>query len=170
MTIVPSSVAEHRLNIRDGCPPIRQKMRVQAPDRNKTIQEEVAKLVEAQIMRETPTKGVPEEDEEKTAFYISQGVYCYTKMSFGLKNAGATYQRLMDNALEKHIGRNLEVYVNDLVIKSNTEQEILRDMEETFQVLRKINMKLNPKKCAFRAEEGMFLGHVVSMKGIKACP
>ncbi|GKE60532.1 reverse transcriptase domain-containing protein [Tanacetum coccineum] len=91
-------------------------------------------------------------------------------MPFGLKNAGATYQRLIDKAFEKHIGRNLEVYVDDLVIKSHTEHEILRDIEETFHSLRRINMKLNPKKCMFDAKEGAFLGHVVSMQGIKACP
>ncbi|GJZ93818.1 reverse transcriptase domain-containing protein [Tanacetum coccineum] len=91
-------------------------------------------------------------------------------MSFGLKNAGATYQRLVDKAFEKQIGRNLEVYVDDLVIKSHTEHEILRDINEAFRNLRRINMKLNPKKYTFGAEEGAFLGHVVSMKGIKACP
>ncbi|GJV89045.1 reverse transcriptase domain-containing protein [Tanacetum coccineum] len=90
-------------------------------------------------------------------------------MSFGLKNARATYQRLVDKAFEKQIGRNLEVYVDDLVIKSHTEHEIIRDVEETFHNLRRINMKLNPKKCIFGAEEGAFLGHVVSMQGIKAC-
>ena len=76
-------------------------------------------------------------------------------MPFGLKNAGATYQRLVDKAFDKQIGRNLEVYVDDLVIKSHSEADILRDMEETFSTLRKINMKLNPKKCTFGAEEVM---------------
>ncbi|GJY76435.1 reverse transcriptase domain-containing protein [Tanacetum coccineum] len=90
-------------------------------------------------------------------------------MPFGLKNDRMTYQRLLDKAFKKQIGQNLEVYVNDLVIKSHPQQEILRDIEETFQTLRRINMKLNPKKCTFRAEEGMFLGHVVNMKEIKAC-
>ncbi|GKB00436.1 reverse transcriptase domain-containing protein [Tanacetum coccineum] len=111
-----------------------------------------------------------DEDEEKTAFHMIQRVFCYKKMPFGLKNAGATYKWLVDKAFEKQIGRNLEVYVDDLVIKSHTEQEILRDVEETFQTLRRINIKLNPKKCTFGAEEGMFLGHVVNMKGIKSCP
>ncbi|GKB89562.1 reverse transcriptase domain-containing protein [Tanacetum coccineum] len=91
-------------------------------------------------------------------------------MSFGLKNAGATYQRLVDKAFDKQVGRNLEVYVNDLVIKSHTEEELLRDIEETFRTLRKINMKLNPKKCTFGAVEGMFLGYVVGPEGIKPCP
>ncbi|GKB44613.1 reverse transcriptase domain-containing protein [Tanacetum coccineum] len=79
-------------------------------------------------------------------------------MHFALRNAGATYQRLVDKAFHKQIGRNLKVYVDDLVIKSRTEDEIVRDMEETFQTLRENNMKLNPKKCTSGIEEGMFLG------------
>lgn len=63
--------------------------------------------------------------EEKTAFHTSQGVYCYTKMPFGLKNAGATYQRLVDSTFVGQVGRNLEVYVDDLVIKSHTEEELI---------------------------------------------
>ncbi|GJS62346.1 reverse transcriptase domain-containing protein [Tanacetum coccineum] len=108
------------------------------------------------------------EDEEKTAFINNQGIFCYTKMPFGLRNVGETYQRLMDKAFHKQIGRNLEVYVDDLVIKSRTEDEIVRDIEETFKTLREINMKLNPKKCTFRVEEGMFLGYKINTKGLKA--
>ncbi|GJU24360.1 reverse transcriptase domain-containing protein [Tanacetum coccineum] len=186
MTGVPRSIAEHLLNIREGCQPIRQKRRGQAPDRNKAIQEEVAKLVEAEIMREVhyhdwlsnpimdAYKGyhqiqMAEEDEEKTAFHTSQGVFCYTKMSFGPKNASATYQQLIDKAFERQIGRNLKVYVDELVIKSHTKQEILKDIKETFHNLKRINMKLNPKKCTCGVEKGAFLAHMVSMKGIKAC-
>nr|GFC09984.1 reverse transcriptase domain-containing protein [Tanacetum cinerariifolium] len=62
------------------------------------------------------------EDEEKTTFITSQGIFCYPKMPFGLKNAKATYQRLVDKAFQKQIGQNLEVYVDDLVIKSRTEK------------------------------------------------
>nr|GEU41218.1 reverse transcriptase domain-containing protein [Tanacetum cinerariifolium] len=101
-----------------------------------------------------------EPDEEKTTFHTGQGVYCYTKMPFGLKIVGATYRRLMDKAFESQIGRNIEVYVDDLVVKSYTEAEMMRDIEETFRTLRKINMKLNPKKCLFGLAEGMFLGYV----------
>ncbi|GKC72312.1 reverse transcriptase domain-containing protein [Tanacetum coccineum] len=93
------------------------------------------------------------EDEEKTTFITSQGIFCYSKMPFGLKNARETYQRLVDKAFQKQIGRNLEVYVDDLIIKSRTEHEIMRDIEDTFKNLREINMKLNPKKCTFRIEE-----------------
>nr|GEX93293.1 reverse transcriptase domain-containing protein [Tanacetum cinerariifolium] len=111
-----------------------------------------------------------ESDEEKTAFHTGQGVYCYTKMPFGLKNVGAMYQRLVDKAFDSQIGRNIEVYVNNLVVKSHTEAEMLRDIGETFRTLRKINMKLNPKKCMFGAVEGVFLGYVVTPEGIKPCP
>ncbi|GJW02074.1 reverse transcriptase domain-containing protein [Tanacetum coccineum] len=126
MTGVPRNIAEHRLNIREGYSPVRQKKRGQAPERN--------------------------------------------KMPFGLKNAGSTYQRLVDKAFQRQIGRNLEVYVDDLVIKSHTEEEIIRDITETFKTLRQINMKLNPKKCTFGMQEGMFLGYKVSTHGLRACP
>ncbi|GKF08734.1 reverse transcriptase domain-containing protein [Tanacetum coccineum] len=72
-----------------------------------------------------------EEDEEKTTLITNQGIFCYTKMPFGLRNAGATYQRLVDRAFDGQICRNLEVYVDDLVIKSRTEDEVIRDIEET---------------------------------------
>ncbi|GJW76532.1 reverse transcriptase domain-containing protein [Tanacetum coccineum] len=111
-----------------------------------------------------------ESDEEKMDFHTSQGVYCYTKMHFGLKNAGATYQQLVDKAFDNQVSRNIEVYVDDLVIKSHTEAELLRDIDETFRTLRKINMKLNPKKCTFGTVEGMFLGYMISPEGIKPCP
>ncbi|GJX83276.1 reverse transcriptase domain-containing protein [Tanacetum coccineum] len=91
-------------------------------------------------------------------------------MSFGLRNAGETYQRLVDKAFHKQIGRNLDVYVDDLVIKSCTEDEIVRDIEETFKTLREINMKLNPKKYTFGVEEWMFLGCKVNTSGLIVCP
>nr|GFC90291.1 reverse transcriptase domain-containing protein [Tanacetum cinerariifolium] len=109
-------------------------------------------------------------DEEKTAFHTGQGVYCDTKMPFGPKNDGATYQRLMDKAFENQMGRNIEVYVDDFVIKSHTEAEMVRDIAETFQTLRKINMKLNPKKILFGLAKGVFLGYVITPEGIKPCP
>ncbi|GJR52454.1 reverse transcriptase domain-containing protein [Tanacetum coccineum] len=94
------------------------------------------------------------EDEEKTAFTTNQGIFCYSKMPFGLKNARATYQRLVDKAFQRQIGRNLEVYVDDLVIKSRTEEEIIRDITETFKTLRQINMKLNPKNAPSECKRG----------------
>ncbi|GKF56277.1 reverse transcriptase domain-containing protein [Tanacetum coccineum] len=111
-----------------------------------------------------------EEDEENTAFYTDQGTYCYVKMSFGLKNAGATYQRLVDSAFQSQLGRNLEAYVDDMVIKSKTEQDMIMNIAETFDNLRKINMKLNPIKCSFGVAEGKFLRYMVTLEGIRANP
>nr|GEY56774.1 reverse transcriptase domain-containing protein [Tanacetum cinerariifolium] len=144
MTGVPRSVAEHRLNIQEGYSSVRQKKIGQASERAKAIQAEVQKLVEAGIMREVYYHDwltnlvmiqLAESDEEKTAFHTSQGVYCYTKMPFDLKNAGATYQQLVDKAFDSQIGQNIEVYVDDLVVKSHTEAEMLRDIGETFCTL-----------------------------------
>nr|GEU30045.1 reverse transcriptase domain-containing protein [Tanacetum cinerariifolium] len=113
---------------------------------------------------------IVEEDEEKTAFITSQGIFCYLKMPFGLKNARATYQRLVDKAFQKQIGQNLEVYVDDLAIKSQTKKEVIRDIEETFKTLRKINMKLNPKKCTFGMRDDTFLGYKVDADGLRVSP
>ena len=103
-----------------------------------------------------------EEDQEKTAFVTSQGLYCYKVMPFGLKNAEATYQRLVNQMFEKQIGRNVEVYVDDMLVKSKEEEDHLDDLKETFNTLRQYNMKLNPSKCAFRISSRKFLGFMVS--------
>ncbi|GJZ42967.1 reverse transcriptase domain-containing protein [Tanacetum coccineum] len=86
-----------------------------------------------------------EEDEEKTAFYTEHGTFCYEKMPFGLRNAGATYQRLVDKAFSSQLGRNIEIYVDDMAIKSRNVGSLIADIEETFHTLRRINMKLNLK-------------------------
>ncbi|GKB47372.1 reverse transcriptase domain-containing protein [Tanacetum coccineum] len=91
-------------------------------------------------------------------------------MPFGLKNAGETYQQLVDEAFQSQVRRNLEVYVDDMVVKSKSEREMLADIAETFDNLRRINMKLNPKKCSFGVEEGKFLGYMVTSEGIRANP
>ncbi|XP_071739889.1 uncharacterized protein [Rutidosis leptorrhynchoides] len=109
-------------------------------------------------------------DQDKTAFHTPDGIFCYIKMPFGLKNAGATYQRVIDKAFKDQICRNVEAYVDDIVIKSHTEESMLKDTLETFESLRKVNMKLNPKKCTFGAQEGKFLGHIVTQRGIKENP
>ncbi|GJT99347.1 reverse transcriptase domain-containing protein [Tanacetum coccineum] len=111
-----------------------------------------------------------EEDEEKKTFYTDQGTHCYTKISFGLKNVGAMYQRLVDSMFQSQIGRNLEAYVDDMVIKSKDEKMLLADIAETFDSSKKINMKLNHKKCSFEVEEGKFMGYMVTYEGIRANP
>nr|GEU75997.1 hypothetical protein [Tanacetum cinerariifolium] len=170
MTRVPRHIAEHRLNVRERCLPVRQKKRRQAPKRNKAISEEVKNwrmcVDFKDLNKACPKDGYPlpkidwkveslcgypykcvldaykgyhqikmaEEDEKKTTFITSQGIFCYSKMPFGLKNAGATYQRLVNKAFQKQIGRNL---------------------------------KLNPKKCAFGMREGTFLGYKVDADGLR---
>nr|GEV73472.1 reverse transcriptase domain-containing protein [Tanacetum cinerariifolium] len=73
------------------------------------------------------------EDEDKTLFFTGERVYCYQKMPFGLKNTGATYQRLVDKVFNDQIGRNLKAYVDDMVIKSTSEEDLMADIKETFQ-------------------------------------
>ena len=111
-----------------------------------------------------------EEDQEKTAFVTSQGLYYYRVMLFGLKNVGATYQRLVNEMFKKQIGRNVEVYVDDMLVKSRKEKDHLDDLKETFNTLRQYHMKLNPSKCAFGVSSGKFLGFIVSQRGIEANP
>nr|GEZ89654.1 reverse transcriptase domain-containing protein [Tanacetum cinerariifolium] len=187
MNGVPRSVAEHRLNIREGCPPVRQKKRGQAPKHAKAIQGKVQKLVEARIMREVyyhdwlsnpvmekkhdgswrmcfdftnlnkayPYKGyhqiqLAEVNEEKTTFHTGQGVYCYTKMPFGLKNTGATYQRLMEKAFEGQVGRNIEVYIDDLVVKSHTEAKMVMSHPDAAGRLQKWSIMLGEHNITYR--------------------
>jgi hypothetical protein len=111
-----------------------------------------------------------ESDQEKTSFTTDRGLYCYKVMSFGLKNAGATYQRLVNKMFQAQIGRNMEVYVDDMLIKSLTSHNHVADLAEAFDTLRKYNMKLNPQKCAFGVDSGKFLGFMVSQRGIEANP
>jgi len=103
-----------------------------------------------------------EDDQEKTSFVTSQGLYCYKVMPFGLKNTGATYQRLVNRMFSHHIGRNVEVYIDDMLVKSKDEANHLDDLKETFSTLRKYHMKLNPAKCVFIVASGKFLGFIVS--------
>ena len=103
-----------------------------------------------------------EEDQEKTAFITSQGLYCYKVMPFGLKNAEATYQRLVNKMFSKQIRRNMEVYVDDILVKSKEEPAHLDDLKETFAMLRQYQMKLNPSKCVFGVASGKFLRFMVS--------
>ena len=111
-----------------------------------------------------------EEDEEKTAFITPQGCYCYTCMPFGLKNAGATFQRAMRVCLGPQMGRNVEAYIDDIVVKSKNGSTLVQDLEETFGNLRRVNLKLNPEKCVFGVPSGKLLGFLVSCRGIEANP
>ncbi|GJR30381.1 reverse transcriptase domain-containing protein [Tanacetum coccineum] len=196
MTGVPRHIAEHRLNVREGCQPVRQKKRGQAAERNIAINDEVSKLVAAGIMREVhyhdwlsnpvmvkksdnswrmcvdfkdlnkacPKDGYPlPEIDWKVESLCGFPFKCFLDAYKG-------YHQIQMAEEDEEKTANLEVHVDDLVIKRRTGDEVVRDIEETFKTLRKINMKLNPKKCTFGVEEGMFLGYQVNTKGIKICP
>jgi hypothetical protein len=107
---------------------------------------------------------------ERTAFITPCGIYCYICMPFGLRSAGATFQRLMHITLGPQMGRNVEAYVDDIVVKTREAGSLISDLEETFANLRKVNLKLNPDKCVFGVPSGKLLGFLVSHRGIEANP
>ena len=110
------------------------------------------------------------DDQEKTSFVTAQRTYCYRVMPFGLKNAGATYQRLVNRMFQKQIGATMEVYIDDMLVKSTTADLHIAHLSEAFMILRNYNMKLNPSKCAFGVSAGKFLGFIVNHRGIEANP
>jgi len=111
-----------------------------------------------------------ESDCIKTSFITPFGAFCYISMPFGLKNAGATYQRAMQQCLREQIGRNVEAYVDDIVIKSRVKEDLIADLSETFTSLRSFGWRLNPEKCVFGVPSGKLLGFIVSQRGIEANP
>ena len=229
---IDPAVITHRLNTNPSFKPVKQKRRSFAPERQKAINEEVGKLLQAGAIREVEypewlanvvlvkkangkwrlcidftdiNKACPKDsfplpridlivdatadhellsfmdafsgynqismdpnDQEKTSFVIAQGTYCYRVMPFGLKNAGATYQRLVNRMFQKQIGTTMEVYIDDMLVKSITAGLHIAHLSETFQILRDYNMKLNPAKCAFGVSVGKFLGFIVNHRGIEA--
>ena len=229
---IDPTVITHRLNTSPSFKPIKQKRRSFAPERQKAINEEVGKLLQAGAIREVEypewlanvvlvkkangkwrlcidftdiKKACPKDsfplpridlivdataghelfifmdafsgynqismdpnDQEKTSFVTAQGTYCYRVIPFGLKNAGATYQRLVNRMFQKKIGVTMEVYIDDMLVKSTTAELHIAHLSEAFQILRNYNMKLNPAKCAFGVSAGKFLGFIVNHQGIEA--
>ena len=231
---IDPTVITHRLNVSPSFKPIKQKRKSFAPERQKAINEEVSKFLQAGAIREVEylewlanvvlvkkasgkwrlcidftdiNKACPKDsfplpridlivdattghellsfmdaffgynqismdpgDQEKTSFVTAQRTYCYRVMSFGLKNAGATYQRLVNRMFQKQIGTTMEVYIDDMLVKSTTVELHIAHLSEAFQILRNYNMKLNPAKCAFGVSAGKFLGFIVNHRGIEANP
>ena len=110
------------------------------------------------------------EDQEKTAFVTPTGNYHYKVMPFGLKNAGSTYQRMMTRMFEPRLGKNIKIYVNNMVVKSKVVTEHLEDLGDIFDVLRRHKLRLNASKCSFGVGSGKFLGYMVTHRGIKVNP
>ena len=231
---IDPTVITHRLNVSQSFKQIKQKRRIFASERQKSINEEVGKLLHAGAIREVEypewltnvvlvkkangkwrlcidftdiNKACPKDsfplpridlivdatvghellsfmdafsgynqismdpdDQEKTSFVPAQGTYCYRVMSFGLKNAGATYQTLVNRMFQKQIGTTMEVYIDDMLVKSTTAELHIVHLSEAFQILRNYNMKLNPAKCAFVVSAKKFLGFIINHRGIEANP
>jgi hypothetical protein len=110
------------------------------------------------------------DDEEKTMSITSFGIFYYTKMAFGLKNGGGTYQKCVHTVLEGQIGWNVEAYIDDIVVKSEMRGDLLDDLKETFDNLYKFKMMLNPKKCIFGMSSGKLLGYTISSRRIDMNP
>ena len=228
------AIITHRLNVSPSFKPVKQKRRSFAPERQKAINEEVDKLLQASAIREVeypewlanvvlvkkengkwrlcidftdvnracPKASFPlpridlivdataghellnfmdafsgynqirmdPDDQDKTSFVTGQGTYCYRVMPFGLKNAEATYQRLVNRMFQKQIGASMEVYIYDMLVKSTTAELHIAHLVEAFLILKEYNMKLNPVKCAFGVSAGKFLGFIVNNRGIEANP
>ena len=98
------------------------------------------------------------------------GAYCYITMLFGLKNAGATFQHCMQKCLLLQLGRNIHVYMDDIMVKTKQHLMLLDDLKETFANLREYKVKLNPEKCVFGIPAGKLLGFLVSECSIEANP
>ena len=98
------------------------------------------------------------------------GNYHYKVMPFGLKNTGSTYQRMMTKMFELQLGKNVEVYINDMVMKSKLVSEHLMDLTSIFEILREHKLHLNASKCSFGVGSGNFLGYMVTHRGIEVNP
>ena len=231
---IDPAIITHRPNVNPSSKPVKQKKRSFALERQKAINEEVGKLLQAGVIREVeypewlanvvlvkkandkwrlcidftdfnracPKDSFPlplidlivdaitghellsfmdafsgynqismdSDDQEKTSFVTGQGTYCYRVMPFGLKNAGATYQRLVNRMFQKQIGTSMEVYIDNVLVKSTTTELHIAHLSEAFQILREYNMKLNPAKCAFGVSAEKFLCFIVNNQGIEANP
>ena len=110
------------------------------------------------------------EDQEKTAFVTPTGNYHYKVMPFDLKNVGSTYQRMMTRMFDPQLGKNIEIYVDDMVVKSKMVTEHLEDLGDIFDVLRRHKLHLNASKCSFGVGSNKFLGYMVTHRGIKVNP
>ena len=109
-------------------------------------------------------------DKKKTVFITPIGNYHYKVMPFRLKNAWSTYQRMMTRMFEPQLGKNIEIYIDDIVVKSNVVSEHVEDLENIFEILRRHKLHLNASKCSFGVGSSKFLGYMVTHRGIEVNP
>ena len=107
-------------------------------------------------------------DQEHTTFNTDRGLYYCKVMPFGLKNTGATYQHFINMMFKEQIGKTMEVYVDEMLVKSKVASDHVAHLIDTFKILRTYRMKLNPLKCAFGVASKKFLGFMVNQWGIEA--
>ncbi|XP_019227392.1 PREDICTED: uncharacterized protein LOC109208705 [Nicotiana attenuata] len=186
---IPKEIATHKFNVDLFYPLVRQVRRKFNSAINDAVCEEVEKLLENGSISESKYPQwvanlidaiighellsfldaysgynqilIEEEDQEKTTFITHQGMYCCRVMLFGLKNAGATYQRLVTRIFKDQLGKTMEVYIDDMLVKSRRKEDHIDHQKEAFGILRRYGMKLNPEKCAFGVTSGKILGFLV---------
>ena len=110
------------------------------------------------------------EDEEKMSFITHEGLYYYKVIPFRIKNIGPTYQRLMNHVFQNQIGKNVEVYIDDIIVKSQKPKQHAKDLEQILNILDKYKIKLNLDKCVFGLKAGKFLGFMISHRDIEVNP
>ena len=110
------------------------------------------------------------DNQEKTAFVTLVGNYHYKVMPFGLKNTGSTYQQMMTKMFEPQLGKNVKVYIANMVVKSKLVSEHVEDLTSIFEILREHKLRLNASKCSFGVGSGKFLGYMVTHRGIEVNP
>ena len=110
------------------------------------------------------------DDQEKTSFVIPMGNYHYKVMPFGLKNAGSTYQRMITKTFEAQMGKNIEVYIDDMVVKSKMVSENIGDLTNIFKILKEHKLCLNASKCSFGVGSGKILSYMVTHRAIEVNP
>ncbi|XP_019244445.1 PREDICTED: uncharacterized protein LOC109224312 [Nicotiana attenuata] len=181
---IPRDIAIHRLNVDPLHTPVRQMRRKFNAAINDVVSEEVDKLLAYGSVQESKYPQwaanmvmVKKKNGKgrirrptKDHFHHSPGTYCYRFMPFGLKNAGATYQRLVTKMFKEQLGKTMEVYIDDMLVKSKRKEDHIDHLKEAFGILRQYGMKLNPDKCAFGITSGKFLDFLVSQRGIAVNP
>ncbi|XP_073307136.1 uncharacterized protein [Primulina huaijiensis] len=170
LTGISPQMAEHSLNIIPGSHPVKQKKRHFGPEKDTIIDMQVRELLKADHIREYHQITLTKVDQDKASFITLGGTFCCVVMSFGLKNAGATYQRLMNIVFEMQLGRNVEVYVDDILGKSREISSFIIVLEDNFATLTHYGIKLNPAKCIFSVKSGKFLGFGLTDWGIEVNP
>ncbi|KAG9453411.1 hypothetical protein H6P81_006315 [Aristolochia fimbriata] len=187
-------VAVHKLAVHSSVRPVKQSQRRFRPKLVPEIEKEVDKLIAANFIREVKYPSwianivlvkkktalsfmdgssgynqirMDPKDEELTAFRTPKGIFCYKVMPFGLKNAGATYQRAMQNIFDDFLHKRVKCYVDDLVVKTEQRSDHLLDLRAVFERLRRFQLKMNPLKCEFGVTSGKFLGFIVHHRGIE---